>query len=90
MNPWPLKWRHRVLATGALGKSLVVISFFMGCTGSWLLLEGYSLVVVHGLLVVLASLVAEHKTWSTWASAVVARGLQPVAACGLSGCGARA
>ena len=32
---------------------------------------GYSLVVVHGLLIALASLVAEHGLWGTWASVAV-------------------
>ena len=42
---------------------------------------GYSLVEVHGLLIVLASLVAEHRPWSTRASAVAAHEL--------SSCGSR-
>ena len=33
------------------------------------------LVVVHGLLIVVASLVAEHGLYSVWASVVVARRL---------------
>ena len=36
---------------------------------------GYSLVVVLGLLIVVASLVAEHGLWGSWASAVGAQGL---------------
>ena len=31
---------------------------------------GYSVVVVCGLLIVVASFVAEHGLWSTWASVV--------------------
>ena len=33
--------------------------------------RGYSLVVVHGLLIVVASLVAEHRLQAVWASVVV-------------------
>ena len=43
---------------------------------------GYSLVALLGLLIVVASLVAEHGLWCPLASAV--------AACGLSSCGFRA
>ena len=35
----------------------------------------YSLVVVHGLLIVVASLVAEHGLQAVWASVVVGAGL---------------
>ena len=45
-------------------------------------IRGYSLTVVHGLLTEVASLVAEHRLWSTWAPAV--------AVCGLSSCGPQA
>ena len=37
---------------------------------------GYSLVVAHGLLTVVVSLVAEHRLYSVWASGVVAHGLK--------------
>ena len=37
---------------------------------------GYSLVVVCGLLIVVASLVAKHGLQGTWALVTVARGLQ--------------
>ena len=43
---------------------------------------GSSLTVVCGLLTEGASLVAEHRLWSTWAPAV--------AVCGFSSCGSRA
>ena len=33
--------------------------------------KGYSLVAVHGSLIVVASLVAGHGLWGTWASGVV-------------------
>ena len=42
--------------------------------------RSYTLVAVRGLLVAVASLVAEHRVCGIWASVVVARGL--------SGCGA--
>ena len=48
--------------------------FASGCAGS-ALLQGFSLVVVHGLLAVVASLVVVHRPQSTWASVVVVRGL---------------
>ena len=51
-----------------MGFSLVVVS------------RSYTLVAVRGLLVAVASLVAEHRVCGIWASVVVARGL--------SGCGA--
>ena len=34
--------------------------------------RGYSLVVVHELLITMVSLVAEHRLYVTWASVVVA------------------
>ena len=37
--------------------------------------RGYSFVVVHGLLIAVASLAAEHGLWGTRASVVGARGL---------------
>ena len=37
--------------------------------------RGYSLVVVHGLPIAVASLVAEHRLWDMQASVVVAHGL---------------
>ena len=43
---------------------------------------GYSLVAVHGLLIVMASLVVQHGLWGTQASVVVA--------CGLMSCSSRA
>ena len=47
--------------------------FTFGCAWSSHCM-GYSLVVVHKLLIVVASLVTEHRLWGTWASAVAARG----------------
>ena len=43
---------------------------------------GYSLVSVHGLLIVVASLVVEHRLQDMWASVVAAHGLI-IAACRL-------
>ena len=37
--------------------------------------RSYSLVAVCRLLIVVASLVAEHRPWDTWASVVAAPGL---------------
>ena len=37
--------------------------------------RGYSLVVVRGLLIVVASLVVEHRLYGAWPSIVVAPGL---------------
>ena len=55
------------------------------CTGFSLVVgsEGYSLAVVLRILVVVASLVAEHRLWSTQASVVGARGLSCSAASGI-------
>ena len=52
--------------------------YFFDCAGSLLpqglfpivASTGYSLVAVCGLLIVVASFVAEHGLWSTWASVV--------------------
>ena len=43
--------------------------------------QGLSFIVVHGLLIAVASLVVEHGL--TWASVVVAHGLHCSAACGI-------
>jgi len=51
----------RPLQTKPWGEAGFFLSFFIGCTGSLLLLFGFSLVVVHGLLLVVASLVVEHR-----------------------------
>ena len=51
------------VSTAAQGFSLVVAS------------RGHSLVVVPGLLIAVASLVAEHRLWGVWASVVVVSGL---------------
>ena len=45
--------------------------------------QGLLLVVVHGLLIVVASLVAEHRLSVAQAAAVVAHGLSGPAACGI-------
>ena len=47
------------------------------CMGFSLVVKsrGYSLVVVHGLLIVRASLVAEHGLQGAWASVTAAHGL---------------
>ena len=47
------------------------------CTGfPWVVVSGgHSLVVVHGLIIVVASLVAEQRLSSMWASVVAVRGL---------------
>ena len=51
---------------GTAGSSLPH-RFFLSC-GEW----GYSLVVVRGLLIVVASLVVEHGLLGAWASVVMA------------------
>ena len=45
--------------------------------------QGLLLVVVHGRLIVVASLVAEHRLSVAQAAGVVARGLGCPAACGI-------
>ena len=45
--------------------------------------RGYSLVVVHGLLTVVASLVREYGLLVSWASVVVGHGLSCSGACGI-------
>ena len=58
--------------------------------------RGLLFVVVHGLLIEVASLVAEHGLWAlgVWASVVVVRGLSSCGSraleCRLSSCGTRA
>ena len=56
-----------------------IIVFIFGCAGSSLL-QGFSLaevsggctpVAVHGLLIVVASLLAEHGLWDVWISGAV-------------------
>ena len=57
--------------------------FIFGCAGSLLLHRlplvavstGYSLVTVCGLLIAVASPVAEHESSGPWASVIAARGL---------------
>ena len=55
---------------GCAGSSLPC-GLFSGC-GQW----GYSLVVVCGLLIAVASLVTEHRLQSSWASVVLDSGAQ--------------
>ena len=79
----------RFLTFGPPGKSAIVGFFFLNnfvlflpllglrCSTGFSLVGargGYSLVVVHGLLIAVAFLVAERRVQSTWASVVVARG----------------
>ena len=45
--------------------------------------RGYSLAVVHRRLIVVASLVAEHRLKSVWVSLVVAHGLRSFDSCAL-------
>ena len=53
---------------------LKTILFILGCAWSSGCM-GYSLVVVHKLLIVVAFLVTEHRLWGTWASVAAAQGL---------------
>ena len=72
-HPWFLFLKQFFLCwcfVAALGFSLVAAS------------RGYSLVPVHGLLIVMASLIVEHGS-SAWASVGVAHGLSCFAACGI-------
>ena len=57
--------------------------FSFGCSGSLLLHAGLSLVVVHRLLIVVASLVAEYGFHGVWASVVAAFTLSCPVACGI-------
>ena len=70
-----------------------IVLFVFGCAGSSLL-RGLSLVVVHGLLIGVASLVVEQGLQGAWASAVAARGLRSCSSRTLehscNSCGARA
>ena len=63
---------------------LIFIYLFSGCTGLFIAASrltliaesrGYFLVVVCGLFIMVASLVAEHGFYGMWASVVVADGL---------------
>ena len=76
-----------------------IILFIFGCAGSLLLCRlflvvsvGYSLVAACGLLVAVASLVAQPGLWGMWVSEVVARGLNRCSSWALeqrlSSCGA--
>ena len=65
--------------------------FTFGCAGAWLLLHGLFLVVARGgysncgagLLIAVASLVADQGLQGAWASAVVAHGLSCSTPCGI-------
>ena len=48
------------------GSFLLILLFIYGCAGSSLM---------HGILIVVAFLVAKHRLWGVWASVVVACGL---------------
>ena len=70
----------------------LICLFIFGCTGSLLLPVGFLsssgkqavlLVVVHGLLIAKASVVAEHRLWGVWATVVVAHGPSWPMACGI-------
>ena len=52
------------------------IRAFSGCA-AW----DYSLVVMHGLLITVASLVAEHRLQNAWASVIVTQGFSSCGAC---------
>ena len=69
-----------------------VFKFIFGCAGSFLLCVGFTscnergllqLRWVHGLLIVVASLVAEHCFQGSQASVIVAHRLSGPAACGI-------
>ena len=45
--------------------------------------EGYSLAVVCKFLIMVASIVLEHRLWSLWAFVVVVHRLSCSAACGI-------
>ena len=64
---------------------MTFVYFSFGCTGLSLVWvsRGYSLAAGHGLLTVVASLVAEHKALGYAGSGVVAHGLSCSAACRL-------
>ena len=67
------------------------ILFFLAASKSLLLCglslfvlsRGYSLVVVHGLLIVVASPVAEHRLLGAWTSVIMAHRLCCSEACGI-------
>ena len=81
-HPWFLFLKQFFLCwcfVAALGFSLVA-----AIRGYSLVMasRGYSSVPVHGLLIVMASLIVEHGS-SAWASVGVAHGLSCFAACGI-------
>ena len=62
------------------------LHWVFGATGALPLVRAggvYPLVVVHGLLTTVASLVAEHRLWGQRASVVVMHGLSCPEACGI-------
>ena len=50
--------------------------FIFDCSGSLLLCTGFSVVVMCELLIVVASLIAEHTLQGVWASVIMAHGLR--------------
>ena len=81
---------HHLYISPFLKKYFLFICFLFGCTGSllprWLSLvvanRGSSLVVMHGLLITVASLVVEYGLYSS-GSVVVGHRLSCSAACGI-------
>ena len=70
-NAWCCHWFCLFL------KASIFLNFYLfifGCAGSSLLLRDFSLVAMCGLLIAMASLVAEHGLWSV-GSVVAAHGL---------------
>ena len=58
--------------------SIYIIHIYTYCCTGFSLVEasgGYSLIVMSRPLTVVASLVAEHRLWSVWASVAIAHGL---------------
>ena len=53
--------------------------WFSLIAGSW----GYCLLLVHGLLIAVASLVVEHRLQGAWASVAVVHGPNCFRACGI-------
>ena len=79
-------WVHKEVSSHSLFFFLIL--FVFGCVGSSLMLRRFSScseqgllsIAVHGFLIAVASLVAEHGIWST---KVVTQGLSCSSACGI-------
>ena len=77
--------------TDTFFKKYLSIYLFFGCTGSLLLrrlslvssCRRYSLISLHGFLIVVAALVAERRLYGMWASVAVAVRVSCSVACGL-------